>query len=203
MTATLVTPVLVLNRDWKAIRVVPAWKALTYLVRGAAEAIEVESDSFPSHDIQSWGDLSKLRAEYEPEKHTWVRTVHDILVVPAIIRLNRYANTRKARVKLNRRNIYARDKNTCQYCGKKFSTQELNLDHVTPRCQGGKSTWDNLVCSCINCNTKKAGRTPAEANMKLIREPEAIAIPANLPRNPHASWGKFVDAAYWSVELMD
>ena len=41
-------------------------------------------------------------------------------------------------VKLNRRNLYARDTNRCQYCGKHFPTRELTLDHVVPRVLGGE-----------------------------------------------------------------
>ena len=83
-----------------------------------------------------------------------------------------YDKLPKQTVKFNRRNIFARDNNQCQYCGKKFPTSELSLDHVVPRSQGGASTWENIVCACVDCNVRKGGRTPKQAHMSLIRKPE-------------------------------
>ena len=78
----------------------------------------------------------------------------------------------KKEVKFTRHNIFERDHNTCQYCGKVFDRKDLNLDHVIPRDRGGPTTWENIVCSCIKCNTQKANRTPQEAGMHLIRKPK-------------------------------
>ena len=108
---------------------------------------------------------------------------------------------RRTRVPLSRRNIYLRDRNICQYCGKKFPSSELSLDHVIPRSRGGGDTWENLVCACTSCNSKKADKMPAEARMKLIRQPKALKTPAQLIKVQHASWAQFVDEAYWNVEL--
>jgi len=66
----------------------------------------------------------------------------------------------KRHVRFSRFNVFARDKNTCQYCGGKFARSELNLDHVIPRSRGGLSTWENVVCSCFSCNRIKGGRLP-------------------------------------------
>ena len=116
-----------------------------------------------------------------------------------------YDRLPRQEVKFNRRNIYARDGNRCQYCGKKFATTELSLDHVVPRRQGGKSTWDNIVCACLKCNIKKGGRTPAEAHMTLIAVPKRPrrnpVISLKLSEGRYASWKQFLDHAYWSVEL--
>jgi 5-methylcytosine-specific restriction endonuclease McrA len=110
-------------------------------------------------------------------------------------------------VKLNRRNIYARDHSQCQYCGKTFSTKELTLDHVVPRVQGGENSWTNLVCACVRCNARKGGRTPAQARMKLIREPvkprRNPAITLRLGSPKYQSWKAFLDEAYWTVELQE
>jgi hypothetical protein len=146
-------------------------------------------------------ELSSLRAQFEPEDHSFIKTIRSELAVPAVVRMLLRRRAAKHRVPFNRRNIYARDNHMCQYCGGKFRTQDLNLDHVNPRARGGRSTWDNVVCSCINCNTKKGCRTPQEAGMKLIREPRTLPFPADVPPIPHKSWQHFVDAAYWSVEL--
>jgi hypothetical protein len=54
----------------------------------------------------------------------------------------------------------------------------LNYDHVIPRKQGGETTWLNIATACYPCNEKKAGRTPEQAGMKLLRKP---ARPHALP----------------------
>ena len=203
MTA-LTTPVLVLDKTWSPVRVVPGWRAIGYIVRGVAEAIDTEARGFPGHDIKSWSELSALRAQFEPEGHTFIKTIRTDLAVPPVIRLltrHARAHHRRSRVPFNRRNIYARDDNQCQYCGQKFKTQDLNLDHVVPRARGGRATWDNIVCSCIECNTKKGCRTPQEAGMALIRQPRMLPFPADVPPIPHKSWQHFVDTTYWTVEL--
>ena len=89
------------------------------------------------------------------DQYEWVRTVQFQIAVPKIIRLFGYDRLPRQDVKLNRRNIYARDRNTCQYCGRHFPTSELSIDHVVPRSLGGQSAWQNLVCSCVACNTRK------------------------------------------------
>ena len=101
-----------------------------------------------------------------------MRTSNSEIQVPRVIRLTGYEKLPKHTVKFNRRNIFARDNNQCQYCGKKFPTSDLSLDHVVPRSQGGESTWENIVCACIDCNVRKGGRTPKQAHMGLIRKPE-------------------------------
>jgi len=203
--SALSSNVLVLNRLYMAIRVVSARRAFNLLVKNLAEVISVEEAGYMSYDMTSWIELSQLKAQFEPDQHDFVKTVRFDIAVPRIIRLLGYDRLPRQDVKLNRRNIYARDHSMCQYCGKKFPTTELSLDHVIPRSHGGKTTWDNLVCACVYCNAKKGGRTPDQAHMKLAK------IPVKPKRNPvinlrlgsdkYASWKHFLDHAYWSVEL--
>ena len=197
--------VLVLNRLYMAIRVVSARRAFNLLVKNLAEVISVENDSYLSYNIESWLELSQLKAQYEREQNDFVRTVRFEIAVPRIIRLMSYDRLPRQEVKLNRRNIYARDHSLCQYCGKKFPTQELSLDHVVPRSHGGKTTWDNLVCACVYCNAKKGGRTPHQARMHLMKVPvkpkRNPVINVRLGSDKYASWKHFLDHAYWSVEL--
>ena len=157
--------VLVLNKLWMAIRVVDAKRAFSMLFCDQAEVIRVDDGSYSTHDFDSWTDLSMAREQIENREYEWVSTVRLHIAVPKVIRLLGYDRLPKQQVKLNRRNIFARDNNTCQYCGRHFATTELSLDHVLPRSQGGKSTWANLVCCCVRCNTRKGGRTPSEANI--------------------------------------
>ena len=202
--------VLVLNRYYQAIRVINVRRAFAMLCRELAEVIHVEeSDAgtkqFVNMDFCSWRELSELQYQYEPEKFDWIRTVRLPIAVPRIIRLLGYDKLPRQEVKFNRRNIFARDSNKCQYCGKKFQTPDLSLDHVTPRSQGGRSTWENIVCCCIKCNVKKGGRTPDQARMKLLTKPikpkRSPVINIRLSDQRYASWKQFLDEAYCTVEL--
>ena len=197
--------VLVLNRNYMAIRIVRARVAFSLLFKEIAEVVCCEDDSFFNYDFAQWCQLSQLRRDFEEHKHDWVKTVNFHIAVPRIIRLLFYDRLPKNKVKFNRRNIFARDKNTCQYCGQKFPTSELSLDHIIPRSIGGKATWGNIVCSCVKCNTRKGGRIPNQANMKLIKKPvkpkHNTLLNTHLANPRYKSWKQFLDHAYWSVEL--
>ena len=90
-------------------------------------------------------------------------------------------------------------------CGTAFERNDLNLDHVLPRDRGGQTTWENIVCSCIPCNTKKGNRLPHEAGLQLIRKPKRPKwrpfVNISFSRHQHDSWRHFLDLAYWNVEL--
>ncbi len=197
--------VLVLNRNYMPIRVINVRRAFSLLFRRMAEVIHIEAGQYTSYDFTDWCELSQLAREFEPDAHDWVRTVRFDVAVPRIIRLALYDRLPKQSVKFNRRNIYARDGNHCQYCGRRFPTSELSLDHVTPRSQGGRSSWENVVCACLNCNIKKGGRTPEQAGMHLTSLPRRPrrnpVLTVKLSEGRYASWKAFLDNAYWSVEL--
>jgi len=188
-----------------AVRVTSARRAFSLLYRNLAEVIHVEDGQYLSYDFDSWREVSHLKHRFEPHAYDWVRTIRFSLAVPRIIRLVVYDRLPQRGVKFNRRNIFARDRNHCQYCGDKFSTSELSLDHVVPRSQGGKSTWENIVCACLNCNVKKGGRTPPQAHMKLITKPKkprrCPVVNLKLSNARYHSWKQFLDHAYWNVEL--
>lgn len=197
--------VLVLNKLWVAIRVISARRAFAMLMRELAEVIHVEDGQYLSYDFSSWAEISELARQLEPDSYDWVRTVRIPLAVPKIIRLHGYDRLPDQRVKLNRRNLFARDRNQCQYCGKHFPTSELSIDHVLPRAQGGGDSWTNLVCSCVKCNARKGGRTPEQARMALVRKPvqprKNPLIAVRLGHEKYKPWKAFLDEAYWSVEL--
>ena len=50
----------------------------------------------------------------------------------------------------------------CYYCGRLFEPKNLTMDHVVPLARGGRSTKDNIVTSCKECNTKKKTLLPME-----------------------------------------
>jgi 5-methylcytosine-specific restriction endonuclease McrA len=177
------------------------------LFRSLAEIVASENDQYVSYDFQSWREVSEYRARYEHEHHEWIRCVKFELAVPRIVRLLFYDRLPRQPVKFNRRNIYARDRNRCQYCGRRYPTTELSLDHIVPRSRGGHSDWSNIVCCCVQCNVRKGGRTPDEAGLRLVAEPlkprRSPVITLRLTSEKYASWRQFLDTAYWNVELRD
>ncbi len=197
--------VLVLNRQYMAIHVVGVRRAFGLLLNQLAEVIHIEEGRYGNHDFQSWREISELKAAFKEPDEDWVQSVNFEVCVPRILRLLHYDRLPKQRVRLNRRNIFARDANHCQYCGKRFATSELSLDHVVPTCLGGGTSWENLVCACVKCNVRKGGRTPKQARMKLICKPvrpkRSPMLAMKLGNPKYASWKTFLDAAYWSVDL--
>jgi hypothetical protein len=197
VTSVLNTKVLVLNRSFLPVHITSVRRALSLLYQDVAHAVDVQYRTF---DFDSWAHLAADEEE--------IGLIDRAIRVPRVILLLAYDRVPRRHVRFSRYNIYARDQNRCQYCGKQFSRAELNLDHVVPRSQGGTSMWENVVCSCLRCNRVKGGRTPLQAGMKLIRQPyrpqwtpfmlEAFSL------RRHKEWLPFlsgVDAAYWNTEL--
>lgn len=197
--------VLVLNKHYMPIRIIGARRAFSLLFRDIAEVVSLEEGRYSNYDFESWCEINRFRRNFEPDGHDWVSTVNFYIAVPRIIRLLFYDRLPRREVKFNRRNIFARDKNKCQYCGKRQPTSELSLDHVIPRSMGGKAVWENIVCACTKCNVKKAGRTPHQAGMTLFRKPvkprHNPLVHIFLGHHRYRSWKQFLDHAYWSVEL--
>lgn len=196
MEAVLQSPALVLNRGWMPIRTTSARDAICLLFRGAAQAVEPEN--YRLHDFSSWASLRTL------EGQKFIRTVSLVIRVPEVVVLTHYDRIPTGTVVFSRRNLFKRDKYACQYCGSRPGTEELTIDHITPRSRGGVSTWTNCVLACINCNARKASRTPEEAHMRLRTKPIRPAwkpsFTLKLGTIP-ASWKDFIDEAYWNVEL--
>ena len=192
--------VLVLNRLWQAINVCTAERAFTLLYMGHAEVVVEEGGNFQTFDFTEWRDVSRAH-----DGDDVVNTVSFKIRIPRVILLLFFDHLPHKEVKFTRHNIFERDRNTCQYCGKRFDRRELNLDHVIPRDRGGTTTWENIVCACVPCNTRKANRMPAEAAMRLIKKPKRPKwrpfVNVTLSTIAHDSWKHFLDLAYWNVEL--
>jgi 5-methylcytosine-specific restriction endonuclease McrA len=194
------TGVLVLNRVYRPVHVTSVRRAFSLLYQGVAKAID---EQFQLFDFESWSALAAAH-------HDAIHTVNRSIRVPRVIVLVAYEYLPRTRVRFSRFNIYARDENTCQYCGTRFHRAELNLDHVVPRSRGGSTSWENVVCSCVACNLRKGGRTPDEAGMRLLRQPGRprwTPMFRNATRRAfYREWRPFlsmVDAAYWNAELLD
>jgi 5-methylcytosine-specific restriction endonuclease McrA len=194
--------VLVLNKSYLPVHVTTVKRAFCLLCAGIAKAVNAQYETF---DYESW---SRITVERNDET---IGLVDRVIKVPRVILLLAYDRVPKRRVRFSRYNIFARDKNTCQYCGRRFPRPELNLDHVIPRAHGGTSTWENVVCSCHECNRRKGGRTPGEARMRLIIQPRKPAwtppISLSVPAVMRREWAPFldfmVDVSYWNTELLE
>lgn len=197
MTTTLDRPTLVLNRNWQPVGVMSVSKAFTKVWNESAKIIDPET--FQMYSWEDWADLTPKDGEMS------VKTKSMEIRIPEVIVLSKYDKLPTNAVTFSRRNIYKRDRYTCQYCGKQPGTEELTIDHVNPRSKGGTSTWENCVLACLDCNSRKADKSLVEAKMPL----------RHIPRRPTwkplyashktriASWAKFISEAYWNVELED
>ena len=128
----------------------------------------------------------------------YIHSARAAFAIPSVIKLDYMVRKPRGERKLTRVGIFHRDEFTCQYCGR---DEQLTIDHVIPRYQGGRQTWENMVAACVPCNRRKAGRTPEQANMKLRKAPIK-------PRNGYAFyipqrylsylgiWGKYVPEYY-------
>jgi len=194
------TSVLVLNRIYQPVHVTSVKRAFSLLYQGIAKAID---DQYRLYEFSDWAELSAA-------EHDSVGTINRRIRIPRVLVLSAYEHLPKGRVRFSRLNIYARDGDTCQYCGNKLARNELNLDHVIPRSQGGKTSWENVVCSCVPCNLRKGGRTPDQAHMTLLKRPLRPRwtpfFRGSARRVTYREWLPFLtlaEASYWNVELLD
>lgn len=192
--------VLVLNKSWVVVNVASVRRAMGLLYQDLARAVHPEDYSL--YDFDDWCDLSKLQ-----KSSRMISTPTRDIRVPEVIILNAFNGFFRREVRFSRRNIFERDKHTCQYCRKRLSKSELTIDHVVPQSKGGKDTWENLALACVTCNVQKANRTPKQANMPLIKKPVKPAwLPAmgiRIPTTQLSSWQRFIDTAYWDSELRE
>jgi 5-methylcytosine-specific restriction endonuclease McrA len=195
MNATLQRPCLVLNRSWQPVHVSTVAKAIVQVCKGAA--LVIDPATYQTFTWSDWSEVGPTVGE------AFVRSMRSTYRVPEVIQLTSYDRLPKRSVTFSRRNIYKRDHFQCQYCGKNPGGEELTIDHVTPRAHGGISSWTNCVLACIECNSRKADRTPQQAEMRLKKEP---VLPAWKPlyadhRLRLDSWRKFISDAFWMVPL--
>lgn len=192
---------LVLNKNFYAIQVAPWEQAVSLLWQGHAEAVD---ENYQTYTFKDWADLSAAMKD-SPDgvvhSPTWT------IKIPEVIRLTRMKSLPPGQVKFTRRNIYDHFKHACAYCGAQPGDENLDMDHVIPRSRGGKTTWENIVLSCMDCNREKADRTPKEAKMKLKKMPSRPRwrgiqrMTFQAPFKVKESWKSFLDEAFWNVEL--
>jgi 5-methylcytosine-specific restriction endonuclease McrA len=201
----LASSVLVLNRSYMAVHVVGVRRAFSLLCRELAEVIHAEDGRFANYDFQGWRENCELRCRHKQPHEDWIRSVRFEIQAPRVIRLLRYDRLPSRALRLNRQTVFARDDHRCQYCGRRFPTHQLSLDHILPRSRGGNTTWENVVCSCVGCNIKKGGRTPQEAHMKLVAKavrPKRSPLITLKLRNPkYECWRTWIEGAFCDVRL--
>ena len=192
--------VLALNKSWQPVKVITLESAMKKLSGTYKDGTPKAKIIDCVNDFQSmtWDDWTKLRPA---EGEVGMRSVNAVLRVPTVIQYTRFDRPPAKKVHYNRRTIYRRDNNTCQYCGKKPGMDSLSIDHVIPRCQGGGTTWENTVIACVDCNAKKAGRTPEQANMKLLSVPRKPRHTFHVGDIRVKDWETFLGVSYWNVQL--
>jgi 5-methylcytosine-specific restriction endonuclease McrA len=194
-TTVLQRPTLVLNRHWQPVGVATVARALVKVWNQSAEI--VDPDDYQRYAWSDWAQ--RIPREGEPV----IQTASRRLRVPEVIVLARYDRLPAREVTFTRRNIFRRDHQQCQYCGRQPGNRELTIDHVIPRAQGGSSTWENCVLACTDCNARKANQTPEQARMPLRRLPTRPSWKPLYERQSVRidSWQRFLSEAYWSVTL--
>lgn len=185
---------LVLSKTWEPYDQVSWQEAFKYICGGddgskKVEVIEYHEDR-KVHSGSGSGDLREWK-------------------VPSVIRFIDAVTPEIKVVKFSRENIYARDHGKCQYCGTKVSLSEFEYEHVIPRCQGGKTIWENIVVACTTCNQRKGNKTPAQAGMRLLavpRKPDRNSkkrrIVITWRKGMPEAWKSYMrDMTYWKSEL--
>ncbi|QDU38815.1 CRISPR-associated endonuclease Cas9 [Maioricimonas rarisocia] len=195
VAAVLDRPTLVLNRNWQPVGVATVARVLVKVWNESARIVDPAD-----YQLYSWDDWTRLAPE---DGEPTIRTTRHAFRVPEVIVLSHYDRIPKRTVAFSRRNVFKRDRYSCQYCGRRPGSEELTIDHVLPRAQGGTSTWENCVLACVDCNARKANRTPEQAHMRLRKKPArpnwkpvyaAYGVTVD-------SWTKFISEAYWNVQL--
>lgn len=202
----LETPCLVVNKTWTPINFRHVGQAISDVYAGKAKIIDTYAKGHPDPVIaarfmerftwQQWIEQDVLRPDLVLKTGRCRETgEHLYIQVPRVITLLNYNDVKDMEIKLNRKNVFARDKHVCQYCGKKFATSNLTLDHVQPRSKGGKNSWDNLTTCCKSCNVRKADKTTYESGMfprTKPHRPKWNGLSVRLKGHFYEEWEDFI-----------
>lgn len=197
---------LVLNKSWTALTVSTIKDGIIKLFQGSAKALD---ENYNQYNWDEWLEMSK---KDDSDDDKFVRSAMMKIKIPHVIVLQEYNKIPKIKIKLTRRNLFIRDKGKCSYTGKRLTLKEATQDHVIPKSRGGKTCWTNLVLCSFDANIKKGNRTPEEAGIKLIKQPQKpvwnLLFAHHVTRVPKI-WEKYVETnqwneiGYWDVELID
>lgn len=145
----------VLNTTYRPVHVISAKRALKMYFEGKVHIVE-QHPTYLVHSVkQSWP-------------------------VPIIVALKTFIKERIGPAILTKRNLFIRDRQTCQYCGRGktvFKTHEfLTVDHIIPQSYGGANIWTNVVAACSTCNNSKGNIMLEKSGMKLLTKPAVPTI---------------------------
>ncbi|PTY04163.1 HNH endonuclease [Verrucomicrobia bacterium LW23] len=164
--------VLVLNRNWLAIDVRTPQQAFVHLATATAMALHIDGTSITPMRWEEWIALPVREGDRS------VRTPRGLVRIPTVLVLARFNKVPRRRPRFGVRALWARDGGRCQYTGRHLKPGEGNIDHIVPVSRGGATSWENCVLSCREVNSRKADRLPAEAGLRLMRNP---FVPRELP----------------------
>jgi 5-methylcytosine-specific restriction endonuclease McrA len=170
MKTILKKHVLILNKNWIPINTTTAKNSFSLMYADNAKGLLIEDDRFLSLE---WNEWIKLDIK---DKDDFVRTVNGHIKIPNVIVLNYNDKIPKQVIKFTQKNLWERDNYSCQYTGKKLNKTNGNIDHIVPKSQGGKTSWENCVLAHKEINALKADRTPEQAGLKLIKKPKAPRV---------------------------
>lgn len=137
--------VLVLNQNYEPLTLCRVRRALVLMYLGKAELVETYNGKI-------------------------IRSIHTWLPMPSVLRLHQFIKITRREIPLSKRNILRRDNFQCQYCSKRIGA--MTTDHIVPKGKGGSDSWENLVCACAECNSKKGNNPYSYAGLKLLRRPK-------------------------------
>lgn len=185
--------VLVLNRNLIPNSVITWKKCMSLLYQGKCVVVD---EDYIHYDFDLWKEFSN---DESVKDRFAIATTHYRIVLPDIIALTKFDRLPRSQVKYSRQSIFQRDKYRCAYCGNKFPSKKLTIDHINPKSRGGIKSWSNSISACVPCNSHKAARTPDEANMPLKFEPsepswyqQVLGIADRPDLKPR--WAQFLDS---------
>jgi 5-methylcytosine-specific restriction endonuclease McrA len=199
MVSVLDKPVLMLNKNWKAISTCSTKTAITLMMRGSANGL-----CTTSYRVYGWDDW--LNDTVNPPKTIdFIKGTSINIPAPAVIILTYFDKILFRKVRFTQKALYRRDKFTCGYCGDQFTDEELSIDHIIPRSKkGGQTNWLNCITACEPCNNFKANRTPEEAGMVLLfkpRQPQWGPVVHIKKELRPEIWKQFIEEDAWASSI--
>lgn len=205
MLQKLERPVLILNKNWTVIGTAPLYKTINLLVSrnkdGTYKAHVIDESCVP----HTWEEWSAFRPLKDDDK---ISTPTKSFKIPEVVKLNKYDKLPRENILFSRANIFRRDEHKCQYCGIRPGDKELTIDHVVPKAKGGKTTWENCVLACVECNSIKGSHSLHQ--IKNSKFPNGMSL-RKKPVKPrvkdfklpliYTSWKQWLNDSYWNVEL--